>query len=348
MEAAKPMKQFFRFAMRWKLLAAFAGAFTVVFLILAFWVLQFTTNTAEQRLINELHTTAVGGANVIDAAKFTELVTTVAAVKDPSNPMGLGYPDSPLYKNLAQLHMDVHNIVENASPYSYFKDPADGKLYAAASYGYLASPQFGVPFKVPMSEVVDAYTLDLMDKGITATTDQPVYTDAYGQWISTYTPILDADGNSVGGFGVDLPFGYVNDTRSALERQVYLVLGVMYILLLALVLGLSTSLVRPLKRLTGATKRIADGEYDLDVRGMVRTRFPDEMFELAESFGAMADKIAARERSLTREVQRLKVEIDQTRREEAVREITDNDDFAQLAVKAAEMRARLRKDLGKE
>ena len=95
-------------------------------------------------------------------------------------------------------------------------------------------------------------------------------------------------------------------------------------------------------------KRVADGEYDLDVRGIVRTRFPDEMFELADSFALMAKKVGARERSLTQEVQRLKVEIDQSRREEAVSQITDNDDFAALAVKAQEMRKRMREGLGKE
>ena len=62
----------------------------------------------------------------------------------------------------------------------------------------------------------------------------------------------------------------------------------------------------------------------------------------------MAKKVGARERSLTQEVQRLKVEIDQSRREEAVSQITDNDDFAALAVKAQEMRKRMREGLGKE
>ena len=75
---------------------------------------------------------------------------------------------------------------------------------------------------------------------------------------------------------------------------------------------------------------------------MVHTRFPDEMYTLAESFTSMAAKVAARERSLTQEVQRLKVEIDHARREEAVKQITESDSFAELARKAAEMRRRNR------
>jgi hypothetical protein len=56
----------------------------------------------------------------------------------------------------------------------------------------------------------------------------------------------------------------------------------------------------------------------------------------------MAEKVAARERSLTTEVQRLRVEIDQVLREEAVEQLTESDAFADIAGRAAEMRRRMR------
>ena len=55
-----------------------------------------------------------------------------------------------------------------------------------------------------------------------------------------------------------------------------------------------------------------------------------------------ARKVAAREKSLSQEVQRLKIEIDHTRREESVREITENDDFAGLAERARVLRERMK------
>ena len=55
----------------------------------------------------------------------------------------------------------------------------------------------------------------------------------------------------------------------------------------------------------------------------------------------MASKVAERERALTREVQRLRVEIDNTKREETVREITETDFFADLAAKAEDLRGRM-------
>lgn len=141
---------------------------------------------------------------------------------------------------------------------------------------------------------------------------------------------------------MDYPLTYVTEVQSGVQQRLYPVLGISYIVLLALVLALSTSLTRPLKRLTAATERIAAGEYDLDVQGMVRARFPDELYTLAEAVATMAAKVGARERSLTREVQRLKVEIDATRREEAVKEITETDFFSDLTSKAADMRRRIR------
>lgn len=330
--------------LRWKLLAAFAGAFTVVFVFLAIWIFQYTTATALARLETQLEAAAVGGAKTLDPADFQELITTVPAVPDPANPLGLGYPDSPLYAAMAQDLFDIYTTITDANPYTYFMDPDDGRLYFAVSAGYLLDPPIGVTYRVPVDQIVSEATYGRMEQGLTTTTDEPAYTDEFGSWISTYSPILDAEGQSVGAIGVDYPLTYVAAVQADVQRQLYPVLGVSYVVLLALVLVLSTSLTRPLKRLTAATERIAAGEYDLDVQAMVRTRFPDEMYTLAESVSTMAAKVGARERSLTREVQRLKVEIDSVKREEAVKEITESDFFSDLTAKAAGMRQSFRGD----
>ena len=55
----------------------------------------------------------------------------------------------------------------------------------------------------------------------------------------------------------------------------------------------------------------------------------------------MSKKVAERERSLQVEVKRLKVEIDSTKRAEAVSAIVDSEGFADIAQRAAEMRKRM-------
>ena len=91
-----------------------------------------------------------------------------------------------------------------------------------------------------------------------------------------------------------------------------------------MVLVLATILTRPLKHLTAATARIADGDYDVDLTSIVKTRIPDEMSVLARSFVSMVDKVKIRERNLTQQVKRLTVQIDQKKREESVTALTDS------------------------
>lgn len=335
---AKP----FTFSLRWKLLGAFAGAFTVVFVFLAVWIFQYSTSTTTQRLQTQLEDSAVGGARTIDGDEFAELIATVPPVPDESNPTGLGYPDSPLFADIAQSLYTINVLVPDANPYTYFRDESDGRLYFAVSAGAVVDPPIGVPYKVPVDQIVNAETYDLMEQGLSGTIRQEPYTDDYGSWISSYTPLTGGDGSVVGAVGVDYPLTYVAEVQRGVQQTLYPVLGISYIVLLALVLVLSTSLTRPLKRLTSATERIAAGEYDLDVQSMVRARFPDELYTLAESVASMAAKVGARERSLTQEVQRLKVEIDATRREAAVKEIVETDFFADLTSKAQDMRRRIR------
>jgi len=336
--AAKP----FTFSLRWKLLGAFAGAFTVVFVFLAIWIFQYTTTTTTQRLQTQLEDSAIGGALTIDGDEFAELIATVPPVEDPDNPTGLGYPDDEVFTAIAQQLYTINVLVPDANPYTYYQDPADGRLYFAVSAGAVVDPPIGVPYKVPVDAIVNAETYALMEQGLADTVRQEPYTDEYGSWISSYTPLKGADGTTVGAVGVDYPLTYVAEVQRGVQQTLYPVLGISYIVLLALVLVLSTSLTRPLKRLTAATERIAAGEYDLDVQSMVRAKFPDELYTLAESVATMAAKVGARERSLTQEVQRLKVEIDATRREAAVKEIVETDFFSDLTAKAADMRKRIR------
>jgi nitrate/nitrite-specific signal transduction histidine kinase len=142
---------------------------------------------------------------------------------------------------------------------------------------------------------------------------------------------------------MDYSLEYVQDVQQQARAQVFPVLAVSYVLLILLVLLVSTLLVRPLRRLTLATRRIADGEYDLDLDRLTRSRFTDEMSDLADSFKVMAAKVAARERALTKEVQRLRVQIDNAQRDQSVREITETDFFADLAAKADDLRSRMHK-----
>lgn len=330
------------FSMKWKLLAAFAGVFTLVFGFIAIWVVRYSTTAAQDRLVEQLAATATDGAQTVNGNQFQKMLDTVKPVPDPENPSGLGYPDSDLYRQQAKQLYRIHLISEESYPYTYFRNPDDGKLYFAASGGYYLDPQFGVMYGQPVADVLGPETYARMEKGLTQTTNEPAYTDDYGSWISSYAPVRDSQGNPVGAIGIDYRISYVDQVRQKVLREIIPVLVVTYLVLMGLVLLLSNALVRPLRRLTAATKRVADGEYSLDLRSLVKSRFPDEMYELGDSFTHMAEQVGAREKSLRTEVRRLRVEIDQSKREEAVKEIVETDFFNDLSARAAQMRARIR------
>lgn len=330
-----------KISIRWKLVIVLVGTLSILFALVMVWVLSFTTDMATRRLEEQLHDSAIGGAAVIDGDAFRKL-TELAAVHDPDSDSGLGYPDDPLYEQSARSLWDLRSVVPAASPYTYFRDPADGELYFASSYGYFTQPRFGVPFRMPVADVANATSYERMAQGLVTPTDQPAYHDEYGSWISTYAPIHDSQGRIVGAIGVDYPLEYVEQVREGVTRHLYLMFAAIYAIALLLVLLITRGIVRPLNRLTSASKRLADGEYDLDIAALAKVRFPDEMSELARSFSDMAGKVERREQSLTTELERLRVEIDEHSRTESVREIVETDFFSELASKADEMRAKMR------
>ncbi len=325
--------------LRVKLLVAFSIAFTVIFVVLAWLIILYVSDTAQSKVVRQLRETAVGGATTLDGDGLRAYLAAVPTA-DPANPFQEGSPE---YAALNQQLMRIRTIVPNASPYTYYLDPAEHRLDWLTSWAAIDPiPDFTVRYRTPVADIVDADTVALMTQGLDHTVEQPPYYDENGGWISAYTPIRDRAGTVVAGLGIDYPLSYVDEVRRGALETVVPVLVVSYLVLLAMVFLVSTWLTRPLKRLTAAAHRIADGDYEVDLTTVAPTRIPDEMAVLADTFQVMVDKVGARERSLTREVTRLKVEIDAQKKEAAVAEIIEADFFAGIAEKSAIMRRRMK------
>lgn len=348
--------------MRWKLMLAFGIGFTIVFVVVAVWVVQFSTDTANRRVEQTLRNISVGGATTIDPAEFTALIALapkpVPGEVYPANSGYLAgtvatadsvYPTSPLYWEQCNQIADIRRTNPEASPYTYFRD-VDGEMKFVSSWGALGYPEMitdppgGGEFLTPISTIVDPVTASYFARGLEETTQQPKYTDALSTWISVYTPIRDAAGATVGAIGVDYDIAYVNKVHDDVVRVLYPVLAVAYVVLLGLVYILSGSLTRRLARLSNATKRVSEGDYEVDLSSAARSRIDDEMTDLAKSFAVMTEKVGARERKLVEQVAVLKVEIDQKKRAQSVAEITDTDFFSELTAKAGRMRAKVKAD----
>jgi HAMP domain-containing protein len=350
----------FRLGMRWKLLIAFGLGVSVVFVIVATWIVRFSTDSARTRLEDNLRSLSIGGAQNIDAEQFRTLTATPRQVSEgevyPANAGllsgtpavdGGAYPTNSAYWNHINEIADIRRTNPEASPYTYYRAP-DGTMEFIGSWSALGYPNMntdlpvGTLFHQPVSMLIDESTSAYFADGLTATTSQPPYNDFFGHWISVYSPIVANDGTTVGAIGVDYPLSYVDDVQERVLGVLYPVFGAAYVVLVLLVLYLSHWMTRRLGRLSKATTRISGGDYDVDLSRATKAVFPDEMTDLATSFASMSEKIRARERSLVKQLRVLKVEIDEAKREQSVAEITESDFFTSLTAKATALRARVR------
>lgn len=354
--------------MRWKLVFGFGIAITIVFVVVAGWILRFSTNTAESRLKNSLVELAEGGVKTVDTDNFVQLLT-VPATPAPGSvyPADAGFlagttatakstwPTDPAYWKHVEEMRNIRLTNPDASPYTLAETP-DGELrfigqwgaygytnvsWCADDKGNMIDDPCGAGFKQLASELYGTIPNYVTD-GLQRTTQQPPYKDALNTWISVYTPIKDKAGKVIGELGVDYPMSYVNNVRSRVLRVLYPVFGVSYVVLLVLIYFLSGLVTRRLGRLTAVTQKVAEGDYGVDVEQSAKALFPDEMTELANSFKIMTQKVGERERTLTQTVAVLRVEIDEAKRKDAVSEIVDSDFFNDLTKKAGAMRAKVK------
>jgi len=100
-------------------------------------------------------------------------------------------------------------------------------------------------------------------------------------------------------------------------------------------------LTRPIAALAEAAEIIRKGTDNFDPRTvepiMLRT---DELGQLARVFRNMGTEVKVREQALKQQVQKLRIEIDEAKKEKQVAEITESDMFKDLKAKAVAMRAR--------
>lgn len=347
--------------MRWKLLVAFGAGFTVVFVVVAIAILQFSVTTAESAVSETLRNLARGAAAGVDGDRFVEVARDVGApspgepyparIGNLSGTIATGesvYPtDERYWDHIGELLAVVAGD-DRASPYSYvFTD--SGSISFVGSWGARGFPTASDPpagvllGSVPSDFDIPPETVEYMLRSRDGLVELPGgYTDDFGTWVSAFAPIVDGSGEVVGGVGVDYRTRYVDEVRSDVMRVLYPVFGAAYLVLVTLVFALSSSLTKRISRLSLATRQVANGDYEVDLGAAARSRFADEMTELADAFRVMTERVSSRERNLARQVAVLKVEIDQAKRAASVAEITESDFFTELTTKAGELRARIR------
>ncbi|HRK91155.1 MAG TPA: HAMP domain-containing protein, partial [Anaerolineales bacterium] len=119
------------------------------------------------------------------------------------------------------------------------------------------------------------------------------------------------------------------------------------IVVIVLAILLARTIVSPILRLTDEAKIIEAGQWEqVKTEELERTGGGAEVGQLARVFASMAKQIYARETTLRKQVEGLKIVIDEAKRKKAVEEITDNEFFQQLSKRASEIRQRQQRPKG--
>jgi hypothetical protein len=161
-----------------------------------------------------------------------------------------------------------------------------------------------------------------------------------GETISVAAPIdAEGSGDVIGGVLVALSTSRVQDQlRNDLLLAIGIAAVVLAVALLAAAIG-ARRIADPVEELTAAAQAVHDTNYEPGSLDRVAAR-QDELGRLAQIFDQMARQVHARLARMQQEIRKLVVEVDETKREKQVAEITDTDYFRDLQRRAKELRAR--------
>lgn len=138
------------------------------------------------------------------------------------------------------------------------------------------------------------------------------------------------------------------ESRRAFSSVMSIFFGAFAIALLGLNLLLKPAVIQPVQRLARIAQKLSSEEMKSqeDFRTgesqqlTSLTKRQDELGQLGRIFQSMVNEVLAREEKFRQQIQALKIEIDQSRKEKEVNEIVESDYFRDLQAKARQMRKR--------
>jgi methyl-accepting chemotaxis protein len=166
-----------------------------------------------------------------------------------------------------------------------------------------------------------------------------------GPMMTIMVPSVRDDGGVLGATVVHVPADSIYDAiRQKLTLAGLVAAGVLSVGLLASIL-LARRVTGPVSELTAAAAAVERHAFEAGSLTGV-TRRSDELGHLARVFHRMALEVQAREQRLRQEVQQLRIEIDEARKQRQVEEITDTEYFQNLRQRAQSLRGRTRHPAG--
>lgn len=332
-----------------KLLIIFTILFTGVFGTLFFIFYQFAISLAVERMREDLE-------DALSAASKGLYAEDVLQLYRQGEPNAAGFSDSPLYKKQIKWFQQVHDVNPDVWLYSFVRgnqsgtrrngDPVltNNEVIFLADLWSQYNPSKSVKFLEPYG--ASPQMIESLSKGkLVHRPEVPLY-DQWGGWMTAYAPLHNENGQIVPGVGIgaDLTAEYLGVIKSGILRRMIITFAIFYILLFVLIYIASERFTRPTINLAQAAGEIGEGNYEHDLSNLPKSLIEDEITQLADVFRGMVEKVRTREQKLKQQVSELRIEIDEKRRLEEVKEITDNDFFKELIEKAKTIRHRYQEE----
>ncbi|MCF2972361.1 hypothetical protein L1047_14275 [Synechococcus sp. Nb3U1] len=328
-------------SLRFKLLFGFTLTFSCVFAGAYYWFYRYSTSTALSRIKEELIWTLEGASAEIDGDALLTL-------KKEAKPREDGYTDDPRYWEHVRFLASLKAINPEVLAYTYLPGDSPNEVIFIGSSSALQDPPFGAKF---LERFVSSGDENSLISGLEKLSIylEP-YTDEFGYWVSGWIPVKNAKGENVGGLGIDYRADYVIRVQQGIRDSILVAFVSTYGGLFILVFIFSSLFSRPLQVLAKAAEDVQKEDYDsyiqqlkqLEPRKGLPSLLPtDEISTLTDIFDLMVQDVRSREIKLKQQVAELKIEIDEVKRQNQVKEIIDTDFFQSLQEKARRYRNRI-------
>lgn len=111
--------------------------------------------------------------------------------------------------------------------------------------------------------------------------------DSTGKWMYAIGPVYDSAGNIVGVYETGSDLNVVHQSNATIYQSILRNIGLISLIIIALVLGVTYWLLRSLRKLRKSVMEMASGNWDVKVN----IRSQDEVGDLGEQFNRMAQHI---------------------------------------------------------
>ncbi len=342
-----------------KLIVAFTLIFTVVFASTYYWFYNFAQREAMDQIKEGLYDTIVGATEtgILDEDDNVQIINgdEMEGLINEGKVGDDGLTDDPRYWSQVQVLCEIRRVEPRASLYTYILGEKPGEIIFITTWGAcLPNPDWSqfVKFRTSydintgpniagLDQVVfqtDTGWCTYQDKDCTP----EIYGDKFGSWVSAYAPIKNSEGKVVAALGIDFTSTYVNEVRQQILTNIYIAFSVTYVILLAMVYLASQFFTRPIVGLTRAAGQIGDGNYEVGLKYLeqldLSKSYPDEIETMERVFRGMIDKVYKREQILRKQVEELRIAIDESKRRKQVDDIVESEFFQALKEKAQLMR----------